>query len=154
MLTRLLGLGANPKYCGETLFESLRNSLNKDVQTFFDENYGRSFCFDGDTIEFVTQNFYCTTVDECIEEFVTFKEKFLQMLELGFYWLHKKEKWLEGKQTFFKSFSVCNFFQKRNFVLPPNQSWNDCSSYKQKQRDDFQQRDISYQFHFTHSVEF
>lgn len=62
---------ANPKYSGETLFESLRNSLNKEVQTFFDENYGRSFCFDGDTIEFVTQNFYCTLLRNFIASKLT-----------------------------------------------------------------------------------
>lgn len=50
---------ANPKFAGNTLFETLRESYDKEVCEMFDKSYGREFCFDGDTIEFVTQNFYC-----------------------------------------------------------------------------------------------
>lgn len=54
----------NPAYSGKSIFEILRSS----DPTFFLESYEKWFCFDGDSIEVMTQNFLNTTVMKtCLE---------------------------------------------------------------------------------------
>ena len=53
----------NPKYLGETLFDKLFNH-----NLYFKNEYQKSFTFDGDTIEIITNNFYNTSIDETILE--------------------------------------------------------------------------------------
>ena len=65
----------NPKFNGKTLQELIMLSDNI-LSTDFDNKY----LFDGDTIEFITQDFYKTTVDSCVNELVTYKRKFLRMI--------------------------------------------------------------------------
>jgi hypothetical protein len=86
----------NPRFFGTTMLEDLRESYLPEVRQMFDECYNYNFCFDGDTIEFITQDFYCTTVDQCVTELVDFKKYFLETLKKGMYHLHKKDTWLEG----------------------------------------------------------
>jgi hypothetical protein len=54
----------NPKHDGKVLFEYLLEGPNP----FFRKHFGTSFCFDGDAIEIMTQNFYCTSVQQCVAE--------------------------------------------------------------------------------------
>jgi hypothetical protein len=63
----------NPKFSGKTLFE-----LMKERDSFFIDEYEKSFCFDGDTVEFMTLNFYKPTIDKVIQELISEKKRFIQ----------------------------------------------------------------------------
>jgi len=63
----------NNKYQGISFFEKLQDW---NPQIFKDE-YERSFTFDGDTIEFITQEFYQARIDLVIQELISQKERFL-----------------------------------------------------------------------------
>ena len=63
----------NPKFSGKTVFDSM-----KEKNSYFLHEYEKSFCFDGDTIEFMTQNFYKTNVEETIAELLYHKRTFLK----------------------------------------------------------------------------
>jgi hypothetical protein len=63
----------NPKFSGKTIFQELQQ-FNPML---FMANHERHFTFDGDTIEFITQDFYKTTVEKTIEELVRHKQEFL-----------------------------------------------------------------------------
>ena len=54
----------NPNYAGQSIFECVQ----KSDPAFFLDAYERWFCFDGDSIEIMTQNFYCTTVAKVCSE--------------------------------------------------------------------------------------
>ena len=62
----------NPKF-----IESIHDVLMKE-NDYYKKVYNNSVVFDGDTIEFITQNFYNTTVSECVEELCTLKQEFLK----------------------------------------------------------------------------
>ncbi len=66
----------NPKFSGKTIFEWMLEE-NPDV---FKENYEKSYIFDGDTIEFMTQNFYKTTVDNVIDEITSVEKETIKAL--------------------------------------------------------------------------
>ena len=63
----------NPKYSGKTMFEFM-----KEKNPYFANEYEKSYCFDGDTIEFMTQKFYKSTIDEVIGELLYIKKTFLK----------------------------------------------------------------------------
>jgi hypothetical protein len=65
----------NPKFTGKTVFEWM-----KEQNPIFATEYEKSYIFDGDTIEFMTQNFYKTTVDKTIEELVKTEADLLNAL--------------------------------------------------------------------------
>ena len=65
----------NPKFVGKTLYEELKK--HDDI---FSRNYDNTYVFDGDTVEFITQKFYKTTVEECISELGAHKKEFLDSL--------------------------------------------------------------------------
>ena len=64
----------NPKFGGTTFFEDLQLYKPK----LFKNQYEVIFTFDGDTIEFITQNFYKAKVPDAIQELKTYKETFLK----------------------------------------------------------------------------
>lgn len=66
----------NLKFTGQSIFEWMCEE-NPDV---FKDDYEKSFIFDGDTIEFMTQRFYKTTVDDVIDELTTVEKEFLKAL--------------------------------------------------------------------------
>jgi hypothetical protein len=66
----------NPNYNGQTIFEWLCKQ-NPDI---FVEEYDKSYLFDGDTIEFMTQNFYKTTVYEVMHELKAIEKQFIKGL--------------------------------------------------------------------------
>ena len=66
--------GPNPKYSGKTVFDIIK------THKYFADNYEKNFCFDGDTIEFMTQNYYKTTVEETVAELLYHKKTFLKNL--------------------------------------------------------------------------
>lgn len=66
----------NPKFSGKTLFEWMKEQ-NPDV---FAEDYEKSYIFDGDTIEFMTQKFYKSTVNDIIAELILIETEFMRAL--------------------------------------------------------------------------
>ena len=62
----------NKRFNGKTVFEHIceKNKYLKD-------EYEKSYCFDGDTIEFMTQNYYKKTVQDVIYELKSHKKYFL-----------------------------------------------------------------------------
>jgi hypothetical protein len=67
------GIKLNNKYCGMSIHEYMKYVSNK-YKKLFDNNV----IFDGDTIEFTTNNFYKTTVDYTINELKKIKNDFLR----------------------------------------------------------------------------
>jgi hypothetical protein len=66
----------NPVFSGKTLLEFLQETDPK----VFKDKYKINYMFDGDSIEFMTQKFYKTTVKQCFKELVTEKLLFLKSL--------------------------------------------------------------------------
>ena len=54
----------NPRYSGQSIIEWLKE-FNPE---YFDAEYEGAYMFDGDTVEFVSQNFYKATVDDAVGE--------------------------------------------------------------------------------------
>lgn len=69
----------NPKYAGKSLYEVL---AEHDSKTFKD---GKDvwWTFDGDTIEFITQGFYCAKMEDVIAELLDIKERFREAVQSG-----------------------------------------------------------------------
>ena len=70
----------NPKFT-----ESIHEMLLKK-SAFYKATYNKSIVFDGDSIEFITQQFYKTTVDTCVQELIHTKEQFLREISLILKW--------------------------------------------------------------------
>ncbi len=66
----------NPKYLGKTIFEWMKEQ-NPNI---FAADYEKSYIFDGDTIEFMTQKFYKANVDNVIDELLTVQTEYLRAL--------------------------------------------------------------------------
>jgi hypothetical protein len=66
----------NPTFSGTTLLTALQGFCPE----LFKDLYEKSFVFDGDTIEFITQDFYKVTGPAVIKELVTMKSAFLKVL--------------------------------------------------------------------------
>ena len=63
----------NPKFLGKTNFEAL-----KEADSWFAKEEDNSYCFDGDTIEFMTLDFYNTTISKVIKELIDKKKTFIK----------------------------------------------------------------------------
>jgi len=62
----------NPKFT-----QSIHDVLMAE-SAYYREVYDHSVVFDGDSIEFITQQFYNTTVADCVAELCTLKQRFLK----------------------------------------------------------------------------
>ena len=62
----------NPIFNGQTLIDYLKEKN----PGYFKSEYQKSYIFDGDTIEFVTQNFFNTTVTQVMNELTHIEETF------------------------------------------------------------------------------
>ena len=67
----------NPKFSGKTIIDYM-----KEKDDYFKNEYEISYCFDGDTLEFMTQKFYKTTTDHVVAELLYIKKTFLKKLNL------------------------------------------------------------------------
>jgi hypothetical protein len=65
----------NPKFGGKTLFEWIQQQ-----NSFFSKEYEKSYLFDGDTLEFMTQDFYNATVKKVVEELCAIETLFIHQL--------------------------------------------------------------------------
>lgn len=66
---------ANINFNGELLIDTLKKHCQ-----YFDTEYDRTFIFDGDTIEFMTQNFYKANVHQVIDELQSIERNFISYL--------------------------------------------------------------------------
>lgn len=66
----------NPKFSGCTVFQEMQDFCPR---LFLDE-HEVGFTFDGDTIEFMSEDFYRSTVEDAIEELIVKKAGFLKTL--------------------------------------------------------------------------
>ncbi|AGD92161.1 hypothetical protein [Acanthamoeba polyphaga mimivirus] len=71
----VVGKKTNPKFNGKTIHDTFLE-LNENMRLDYESNY----VFDGDTIEFITQNFYKTTCQDCINELINYKSQFILQL--------------------------------------------------------------------------
>ncbi len=69
---------SNPYHDGTVIFEYL-TQYNHGTNIFVQE-YERGFCFDGDSIEITTQNFYKSTVEDSIDELQRLSGAFITQL--------------------------------------------------------------------------
>jgi hypothetical protein len=69
----------NPAFEGKTLIEFLENE-----DEYFKKEYAHKFIFDGDSIEFVTQNFYKTNISNTIKELIDIKREFIDKINYYF----------------------------------------------------------------------
>jgi hypothetical protein len=65
----------NPKFSSTTVFELLQQH-----NSYFKDEYDKSFTFDGDTVEFITQDFYNATVEQVMGELKAHETKFIDNL--------------------------------------------------------------------------
>jgi hypothetical protein len=115
----------NPKFNGKTIYEFLC-----EEDSYFKDEYMKSFIFDGDTIEFISQNFYKSTVKEVISNLLDAKYRFINKLRIIF----EKHKIFADYGsvnicetnypfiTFMTNFKNCSIFNNMtyhlNFTLP------------------------------------
>jgi hypothetical protein len=71
----------NSKYCGTTLLQDL-SGVSQDV---FGSNGGQDqwWTFDGDTVEFMTQHYYCVKMEDVVDELLHYKKTWLDALQSG-----------------------------------------------------------------------
>lgn len=69
----------NPNYSGKSLFEYLQ-----EKNQYFVDEYNKSFVFDGDTVEFISQKFYKATINDSIDELIELKKNFNYQLQKTF----------------------------------------------------------------------
>jgi len=67
---------SNINFNGITLSELLFNSSK-----YLQENYNKNFVYEGDIIEFITLDFFNTTLEKTINELITIKKKFIETLQ-------------------------------------------------------------------------
>jgi hypothetical protein len=70
------GSPSNPKFSGKTIFDLLKEIRPE----FFEKEYEKTFIFDGDSIEIMTQNFYKTTIEKTVEELRSMRREFIEQL--------------------------------------------------------------------------
>jgi hypothetical protein len=70
----------NPKFLGKTIHEL----LCEFNPAYFKDKYKVNYMFDGDTIEFMTQNYYKTNTKQVLEELIKEKAQFLEELNIAF----------------------------------------------------------------------
>jgi len=73
--------------------ESIHDVLLRECP-YYNDQYDKAFVFDGDSNEFITQNFYNATVSSCVSELVDVKQRFLSEVAPFF------EKWKIGKLVY------------------------------------------------------
>lgn len=101
-----------------TFTESIHDHLVRECP-FYRNSYEKSVVFDGDSIEFITQNFYRTTVEETVKELETLKTTWLRAVDPFF------AQWFHGDHLHFPShsFGLVSFLSTgRKQVTPCNNS--------------------------------
>ena len=84
----------NPKFSGRSVIEFLKERR----PDYFAAEYEGAYIFDGDTVEFVSQNFYCATVDQAVQELELAEAEFER--ELAVAMADASGSWLAGRGPF------------------------------------------------------
>lgn len=66
----------NPRFLGESV-----HSWMTQRSAWLRQEYERSYMWDGDTVEYMTQNFYKTTVEDVVEELTDIEGSFVKALQ-------------------------------------------------------------------------
>lgn len=69
----------NPKFDGVTLDEVLKESSK-----YLSDNFDKKYTYDGDTLEIMTNNFYCAKVNDVVDELVKTKKDILSEVQRVF----------------------------------------------------------------------
>lgn len=85
----------NPKFSGKTIFEICQERC----PSYFKDQYDVSFTFDGDSIEIMTQDFYKTTVEKVMQEFLSSRTQFLEALRSVWNQTPELRRWGDIKWT-------------------------------------------------------
>jgi hypothetical protein len=115
----------NPDFNGKTLYEFI---CEKD--SYFKDQYMKTFIFDGDTIEFINLNFYKKTIQDVIDELEKNKKEFTTRLQRVFedHYIYNQFGTIKLCKTnypfvsFMTNFNKCSIFNNMtyhfNFTLP------------------------------------
>jgi hypothetical protein len=104
----------NPKFSGTSLHELLGENSR-----WYKHNYNKIFCYDGNTFEIMTQNFYKTTAEHTFEELVSSKKRFLKEIstiinKIPIFSQHGKINYMSGNHglatymTNYNQINLCN----------------------------------------------
>lgn len=91
----------NPAFSGKTIFDLLQES----DPDFFRNEFDKTFTFDGDSVEIMTQHFYNTTVEDVVNELTTKQAQWIERLRNVFQTHHilsdyGKVSWIHGNHGF------------------------------------------------------
>jgi hypothetical protein len=113
----------NPNFNGKILFDFI---AEKD--SYFKDEYMKSYIFDGDTIEFITQNFYKTNIYKVINELTNNKKEFIYRLKKVF-----------EENNIFQEYGEINFCKTNYPFVSFMTNLNNCSIFN----------NMTYHFNFT-----
>jgi len=113
----------NPKFNGKTIYEFIC-----DKDSYFSDEYMKSYIFDGDTIEFISQNFYKTTINSVINELINTKKEFITKLQKVF-----------NDNNVFSNYGTIDFCYKNHPFISCMTNINNCSIFN----------NMTYHFNFT-----
>ena len=113
----------NPEFNGKTLYEFI---CEKD--SYFKDQYMKSYIFDGDTIEFINLNFYKKTIQDIIDELQHNKHEFISRLQKIF-----------KEHHIFNQFGSIDFCKKNHPFVSFMTNFNNCSIFN----------NMTYHFNFT-----
>jgi hypothetical protein len=114
---------SNPKFNGKTLYEFI---CEKD--SYFSEQYLKTYVFDGDTIEFINLNFYKKTIEDVVEELESNKKEFMIRLQKIF-----------KNNNIFSEYGIINFCKKNHPFVSLMTNLNKCAIFN----------NMTYHFNFT-----
>jgi hypothetical protein len=103
----------NHNYSGKTLYEFI---CEKD--SYFKDEYMKSFIFDGDTIEFISLNFYKKTIQDVIEDLEQVKKEFMYRLQKIF-----------NKYIIYTKYGHVDFCKKNHGFVSLMTNINNCSIF-------------------------
>ncbi len=112
----------NPKFAGTTLYDDLCR-LQSEV---FRDGKEQWWTFDGDTVEFMTQHYYCAKMEDVIQELLTQKKKWLAALQAGLDGLEDRELGLKRTVAYpAKNYGLAVFLtNRRNIAIFNNGTYH------------------------------
>ena len=103
----------NPKFTGTTWMEVLED-LNPTV--FGPAARDVWWCFDGDTVEFMTQRFRCGTLEDTLEEFQDYKSRWLCALQEALLAVRCERLWSAGVRWPLYNYGFAVFLSNRRNI--------------------------------------
>jgi hypothetical protein len=103
----------NPKFTGTTWMDVMEIS-NPDV--FGPAARDVWWCFDGDTVEFMTQRFRCGSLEDTLEELHEYKDRWLRALQDVLLSVRCEIAWAEGVQWPLRNYGFAVFLSNRQNV--------------------------------------